>query len=218
MYNEVLHFKEATNYEKPVIAVLMDVAASGGYYIACAADEIWAHPTTITCSIGVIMQFVNFEGTMYKIGLEANTIKSVPMKDAGSPLRQMKQEERALFQSLVEQFHEQFVAAVANGRQGLTEEDVRQIADGAICSAEQARELRLIDEIGTLRDVIAAIKTQLAAERVRVIAYHRPLGYKPNVYARQPASPPQMNVFNIDLPAGWISTTPRFMYLWAPGF
>ena len=107
MYNEVMAYKKRTG--KPVVAVLMDVAASGGYYLACSADEIIAQPTTVTGSIGVIMQTVSFAGTMSKLGITADAITSGKMKDAGSPLKAMKPEEREIFQKLVNQFYDRFV-------------------------------------------------------------------------------------------------------------
>ncbi len=216
MYSEVLRFKEETKGKRPVVAVLSDVAASGGYYIACAADEIVAHPTTVTGSIGVIMQMVNFSGTMSKIGVKADAITSGKMKDAGSPFREMKPEEREIFQSLVNQFYDRFVNVVATGRAKLTAEQVRQIADGRVWSAQQAVELGLIDRIGTLRDAFTSLKDQLGIKKARVVTYHRPLGWKPNIYAESPAGQPQINLVNVSLPPTWAHPEPRFMYLWAP--
>ncbi len=216
MYSELLRFKKETKGKRPVVAVLSDVAASGGYYIACAADEIVAHPTTVTGSIGVIMQMVNFAGTMSKIGVKADAITSGKMKDAGSPLREMKPEEREVFQSLVNQFYDRFVKTVAAGRPKLTEEQVRTIADGRVWSAQQALELGLIDRIGTLRDALADVKEQLGLKKARVVCYHRPLGWKPNVYAESTAGQPQVNLVNVALPPTWVRPEPQFMYLWAP--
>jgi protease-4 len=216
MHSEVLHFKQRTEGKRPVVAVLMDVAASGGYYLACSADEIVAHPTTITGSIGVIAQMVNVAGTMRKIGIQADAIKSGQMKDAGSPLREMKPEEREVFQQLVNQFYDRFVAIVAAGRPSLDEARVREVADGRVYSAQQAKELGFVDQIGTLRDALAEVKEKIGADRVRVVTYQRPMGWKPNIYAEQPAGPPQVNLFNIALPASWTHPGPQFLYLWAP--
>lgn len=216
MYSELLRFKEQTKGKRPVVAVLSDVAASGGYYIACAADEIVAHPTTVTGSIGVVMQMVNFAGTMNKIGMKADAITSGKMKDAGSPLRDMKPEERAVFQSLVDQFYDRFVKVVAAGRPKLTEEQVRQIADGRVWSAQQALDLGLIDRIGSLRDALSGLKDKVGVKKVRVVTYHRPLGWRPNIYAGSPTAQPQVNLVNVTLPPTWIQPEPQFMYLWAP--
>ncbi len=217
MHSELLHFKRRTDGKRPVVAVLMDVAASGGYYVACAADEIVAHPTSVTGSIGVIMQMVNFADTMAKIGIETNAITSGEMKDAGSPLRKMRPEEQAIFQKLVDQFFDRFVQVVAAGRPALDEDEVRRIADGRVYSAQQALELGFIDRVGTLRDAIAEVKERIGGKRVRVVTYKRPLGFKPNVYAQRPAAPPQVNLVNIALPQSWPHPEPQFLYLWTPG-
>jgi protease IV len=216
MYSEVLHFKERTQGKRPVVAMMLDVAASGGYYVACSADEIVACPTTITGSIGVIMQMVNFAGTMAKIGVKADAITSGKMKDAGSPLRELKPEEKEIFQTLVNQFFDQFVRVVATGRPGLDEQKVREIADGRVYSGKQALELGLIDRIGTLRETVAEVKKKIGAKKVRVVDYHRPLGWKPNIYAESPATPAQLNLINVTLPEAWPQMEPQFMYLWAP--
>lgn len=217
MYTELLRFKEKTKGQRPIVAMMMDVAASGGYYLACGADEIVAHPTTVTGSIGVIMYTVNLSGTMNKIGIEAEAIKSGRMKDAGSPFKKLSTEERAMFQSIIDEFFDRFVKVVAAGRPELDEAQVRGVADGRVYTAEQALELKLVDRIGTLRDAIACVKARTGEKKVKVVTYQRPLEYTPNVYARQPAGPPQMNLINVQLPDSWLPPTPQFMYLWAPG-
>ncbi|HSW47294.1 MAG TPA: signal peptide peptidase SppA [Phycisphaerae bacterium] len=216
MYGEVLNFKKRTG--RPVVAVLMDVAASGGYYLACSADEIVAQPTTVTGSIGVIMQTVSFAGTMSKLGITADAITSGKMKDAGSPLRKMQPEEREVFQTLVSRFHDRFVSVVAAGRgQKLTEAKIREVADGRVYSAQQALEIGFVDRIGTLKDALAMVKEKLGAKRVVVVSYQRPTDYKPNIYADAPAPVPQVNLVNIQMPETWSDPAPQFMYLWAPG-
>jgi len=217
MHSELQRFKAATEGKRPVVAVLMDVAASGGYYLACGADEIVAHPTTVTGSVGVIMQTINFAGTMSKIGIEADAITSGKMKDAGSPFRKLKPEEREVFQKLVDQFFDRFVKVVADNRPELNEQKVRELADGRVWSAQQAVELKFVDRIGTLRDTIAGLKEKVGAKRVKVVTYHRPMGWKPNVYAREPAGKPQVNLVNINLPGNWPYGEPQFLYLWVPG-
>lgn len=217
MYTELQVFKKRTEGKRPVVAVLMDVAASGGYYVACGADEIVSHPTTITGSIGVIMQMFSFSGTMGKIGAEATAIKSGPMKDAGSPFKKLQPEERQIFQTLVDQFYDRFVAVVAHGRPNLTEARIRELADGRVYSAQQALELGFVDRIGTLRDALASVKDKIGAKQVRVVTYHRPLGWKPNIYAETPAGPPQMNLVNVEIPKDLMLPQAQFLYLWAPG-
>jgi protease-4 len=129
------------------------VAASGGYYIAAPATTIFANPGTITGSIGVLMKFSNIEGLMDKVGMKSFTLKTGKFKDAGSPVRQMTDEERAMLQGVIDSTHAQFVRAVAEGRK-LPEAKVREIADGRIFSGEQALALKLVDRLGTMQDAI----------------------------------------------------------------
>ena len=129
------------------------VAASGGYYAAVAANKIMANPGTITGSIGVIVEFINAEGLLGKIGLKGYVVKSGEFKDVGSPFREMKDKEKELIQSLINDVNGQFIKAVAEGR-GLKIEEVEKIADGRIFSGSQAKELKLVDEFGGLSDAI----------------------------------------------------------------
>jgi protease-4 len=141
--------------EKVVVASMADIAASGGYYIACSADRIFANPGTITGSIGVIMEFPNMEELFGKIGLKSNTIKSGEFKDTGSALREMTDREREVLQALIDDVYGQFVQAVQESR-GMTPEKVRELADGRIFTGRQALELGLVDEIGDMTDAIRA--------------------------------------------------------------
>jgi protease-4 len=140
--------------EKKVLVSMGSVAASGGYYIACGADTIVANPGTITGSIGVIMESLNVEELLHKIGLRSMVVKSGKHKDLGSPLRPMSEEEKKLLQGVLDSVHDQFIRAVAEGRR-LPPEKVRELADGRIFSGEQARNLGLVDELGNLEETIA---------------------------------------------------------------
>ena len=140
--------------KKVVVASMGALAASGGYLIACASDRIFANPGTITGSIGVIMQFVNVEDLVEKIGVKGYVVKSGEFKDIGSPVREMRPEEKALLQAVIDNVHSQFVDAVAEGRK-LDREDVLAIADGRIFSGEQAKELGLVDDLGNQQDAVA---------------------------------------------------------------
>jgi protease-4 len=142
-----------TTLTKKVVASMGAVAASGGYYVAAAADHLVANPGTMTGSIGVLMEFPNVENLFKKIGLSAVVLKSGDYKDTGSPLRKMTSEERDLLQGFIDNVHQQFVAAVAEGRK-MSEESVLAIADGRILSGEQAQEIGLLDSLGTLEDAI----------------------------------------------------------------
>ncbi len=143
-----------TQKEKKVLVSVGSVAASGGYYIACAADQIMANPGSITGSIGVIMENMNVEDLLNKIGLRANVVKSGKHKDIGSPLRPMTEEERRLLQGVLDSIHEQFIQAVAEGRK-VPVDTIRPLADGRIFSGDQAKSLGLVDSLGNLEDAIA---------------------------------------------------------------
>jgi protease-4 len=147
IYSEV---KKAVAKKKVVVS-MGSIAASGGYYIASPATRIVANPGTLTGSIGVIMEIPNIEGLLNKIGIKTEVIKSGKNKDIGSMFRGMKKEERELLQGLMDNVHEQFIRAVAEGRKKKVE-DVRQIADGRVFTGEQALSYGLVDELGTLED------------------------------------------------------------------
>jgi len=161
IYAELQKLKD----KKLLIASMGSVAASGGYYIACAADKIFANPGTITGSIGVIIEFANIEELLGKIGLKSVVIKSGKYKDILSPTRELKEDEKALIQSVIDSIHGQFIDAVALGRK-MPRKKVADIADGRIFSGEQAKANGLVDELGTLQDAIAfaAARTGLNAD------------------------------------------------------
>lgn len=140
---------------KPVVASLGAVAASGGYYIATAADEIYANPGTLTGSIGVIMQMANLEMLMKRVGVDWVVVKAGEFKDLGNPGRPMTPEERRVLQALLEDVHGQFITAVAEGRK-LERAEVVRFADGRIFSGTQAMTLKMIDSLGSLEDAILA--------------------------------------------------------------
>lgn len=141
------------NAEKPVIVSMASVAASGGYYVAAPAREIFANPGTLTGSIGVIMEFTNFQELLDKIGLKNEVVKSGKHKDIGSPVRPMTEDDRILLQALIDDVHSQFVDAIATGRR-LDVQKVRALADGRIFSGRQARELGLVDQLGGLEAAV----------------------------------------------------------------
>jgi len=151
IYDEV---KKAIQKKKVVVS-MGSVAASGGYYIAAPANRIIANPGTLTGSIGVIMEIPNIEGLMNKIGVKTQVIKSGRHKDIASVFRTMDREEKAILQGVLDDVHEQFIKAIADGRK-IPFEEVKKIADGRIFTGKQALEARLVDELGTLEDAIAA--------------------------------------------------------------
>jgi protease-4 len=149
IYAEVKKFAA----KKKIIVSMGSLAASGGYYISAPATLIYANPGTITASIGVILKLSNIEALMDKIGIKSHTLKTGKFKDSGSPVREFSAEDRAMLQSVIDNTHQQFVTAVAEGRK-LPVADVAKIADGRILSGEQAKNLKLVDRLGTLQDAV----------------------------------------------------------------
>jgi protease-4 len=138
---------------KPIIAAMGSLAASGGYYVSAPTDEIWASPHTLTCSIGVISQFLNLEGFAEEYGVTAVTVKSGQFKDTGNPFREFTEADRELWQAMIDEAYTAFVKVVAEGR-GVPEEEVRAVADGRVCTGLQAQKMKLVDSLGYLPVVI----------------------------------------------------------------
>jgi protease-4 len=154
---EIYSETRRTTKTKKVVASLGSVAASGGYYVASAADSIVANPGTLTGSIGVLMEFVRVEELLKKIGVEMQVIKSGEFKDIGSPNRKMTQKEREILASLLEDIRNQFVTAVSQGR-NMPEEKVLELADGRVFSGREAKRLGLVDSLGNLQDAVNVAK------------------------------------------------------------
>lgn len=185
LYHELAEFK--ARKKVPVVAAFMGVAASGGYYLASAADTIVAHPTCITGSIGVISMHISLAGLLEKIGVKVEAVKSGANKDMGSPFRGMTDDDRKLFQSLIDQFYGRFVSVVAEGRKGkLTEAQVRTLADGRVYTAAQALEAKLVDRVGYLADAVAEARSRSGAGKVQVVMYSRRPGRLDNEYSSGP--------------------------------
>jgi protease-4 len=137
----------------PVVASIETVGASGGYYIALAAQKIFANPGSITGSIGVIMHFMSYSELLNWAKVDVETVKSGEFKDIGSPLRKLDETEKQYMQELADNVHSQFKLVVSKGR-GMGMEKVNQISDGRVFTGEQAKELNLVDELGTLGDAV----------------------------------------------------------------
>ncbi|ULM95892.1 signal peptide peptidase SppA [Peribacillus frigoritolerans] len=173
IHEKILDIKKV---KKPVYVSMGSMAASGGYYISAPADKIYASPETMTGSLGVIMHGYNYEKLAKKYGVEFETIKSGPHKDIMSPTREMTGEEREILQNMINNSYDQFVKVIADGR-GMTEKEVREIADGRIYDGRQAKENHLIDDFGHLDDVIAAMKTDIGKKDAQVIRYTDEAGF-----------------------------------------
>lgn len=206
IYDEVLRVRAD---HKKIYASMGSLAASGGYYIAAATDRIFANPGTLTGSIGVIMAFSNAEQLMKKIGLEPEVIKSGKYKDVGSPIRKMKPYERKYLQTVVDDVHQQFIEAVAKGRNMSTRE-ARKLADGRVFTGRQALKLKLVDELGGLEDVIAQLGKDVGIQgRPKVIWEEPPKGFLD--WLLDAALPRDFNTSMVP------SQFPSLQYLWLPG-
>lgn len=169
IYDEIVKVKG----DKPVVVSMGDVCASGGYYISSPASFIYASPSTLTGSIGVLFDTMEFSGLMEKYGVRSNTLKAGEFKDIGSPTRPMKESERLMLQQVLDQVHGQFIQAVAEGR-SLELDEVRKLATGMIYTGETAVELKLADELGGLEAAKAKAR-ELAGlpEDAKVVPYER---------------------------------------------
>jgi len=215
IYKEVLRFKEKTGL--PVVALMMGVAASGGYYVASACDTIMAHPTTITGSIGVIGILPGFKKVLDKVGIDMTIIKSGKMKDAGSPFKEIGDDEKAYFQEMIDAFYNTFLQVVhENRKELLSMEDIRKLADGRVYHAKQALELKLIDAIGYFDEALEKVKEMASIREAKVIAYTYHPSRKTNIYA---SAAPRGNPFSVEIKA-FDHLLPNletgFYYLWLP--
>lgn len=168
IYDAILTIQEER--ELPIYVSMGSMAASGGYYVSAPADKIFVNPETITGSIGVIMQNINYSKLAEKYGIDFNTIKSGPYKDMMSPSREMTEEERALLQEMIDDSYDRFVDIIVDGR-GMTEEAVRKVADGRIMNGRQAIEAGLADDYGKLGDTIVALQEEHGLENATVFEY-----------------------------------------------
>ncbi len=221
MYRELQRFKQESN--KPVVILMADVAASGGYYLACAGDEIVAHPTTVTGSVGVIIQTINFSEGMKMIGIRADSITSGPNKTMGSPFEPMKSEHRELLQGLVNDFYGNFRGVVLANRPkiaALSKDDADGLLDGRVFTGSQALEHGFVDTLGDLHTAFDRAKARANLAAARLVKYHRPGGHVATPYADSPAPTPtvssQINLVQMNLAGSpWLDQV-GFWYVWMP--
>ncbi|UOQ50111.1 signal peptide peptidase SppA [Gracilibacillus caseinilyticus] len=170
IHDKIVEIKE--EYEKPVYVSMGNTAASGGYYISAPSDKIVAHKATLTGSIGVIMESINFSELADQLGIDFNTIKSGEHKDILSSYRDMTDEEREILQTMIDDMYDDFVQVIVDGR-GLSEDRVRELGDGRVYTGSQAQEAGLVDEIGTLDDTIAMMEEDYELGNAQVIEYNQ---------------------------------------------
>lgn len=169
IYHSLMEFKKSKRVK--IVASLGELAASGGLYVAMAADEIYAHPTTLTGSIGVIIPHMEYSGLMKKLGVKSNPVTSGKFKDFASPYRERTPEEKQMIQKLVDHQFQKFIKVIADSRKKMTRKKVREIGDGRLFSAKEAKDHGLIDGIGYLDDTYRKLSTLSGATRNRLVRY-----------------------------------------------
>ena len=150
---------------KPLVVSMGSTAASGGYYIACGADTVYANPGTITGSIGVITQVITVDKLVEKADIEVHTVATGKFKDSGSPFKEFSVDDEVYFRSMIDDIYDQFVEDVAACRK-LDETKVRELADGRVYTGRQAKKNKLVDELGSMQDAVdfVAKKAKLDGE------------------------------------------------------
>lgn len=213
IHENIRDFKETTG--KPVVVSMDTTAASGGYYIATAADRIVANANTLTGSLGVIFSYLNFQEAADKLGIEEEVVKSGKFKDIASPTRQPTEEELQILQNYVDEGYDRFVQVIVEGR-GLSEDRVRELADGRVYSGQQAQSLGLVDELGDL-DRAAEISRDLAGlDKATMVRYQRRSPGLVGLLQNRLASPePEAESLKVLKTAG-LSPTPELQYLYRP--
>ncbi len=205
IYKALLDFK-ASSPDRRVVSIFGDVSASGAYYIALASDHIIAHPTTITGSIGVLIQSMNIRELSDKIGIKDVTIKSGKNKDMLNPMSEINPEQQLMVQKLVDGMHARFVGLVAKGRD-LPLQDVQELADGRIYSADEALALKLIDQIGYWDDAVKKTAEILDVDTVKIYRYEQNFTFSSFFKAMQSWNPVESMVQE--------ATQPKMLYKWS---
>jgi protease-4 len=216
LYHELRGFKERRQVK--LVAAMMGLATSGGYYISLPADRIVAHPTTVTGSVGVILLRPRIDDLMEKIGVEVQVQKSGPNKDMASPFRESTAAERRILQEMTDTLGRRFLDLVKTHRQ-IDENGMTRIATARVFHADQARALGLIDEIGYLDDAVARAKTLAGLpENAQVVVYRRTEFPDDNLYntATLQTNPGRLSLVDLGLPVSLAVSTPGFYYLWLP--
>jgi protease-4 len=213
MWHDMQRFKQRTGI--PVVACLMDVGAGGAYYLALGADQIVAHPTTVTGGVGVILNLYNLQDAMAQFNVIGVPVKSGPNIDMGTPIRAMDPEGRALLEAMATEFHQRFRDVVISARPQVNRDDPTNF-DGRVFTAYQAQERHLIDAVGYLDDAVAIGRQMGGAPDARVVLYHRCADRPRTPYAITPNTPLQNGLMPVSLPGLDRTRLPSFLYLWQP--
>ncbi|OGV45087.1 MAG: signal peptidase [Lentisphaerae bacterium GWF2_44_16] len=216
LYNEILAFKERTGIV--VVSVMMDVAASGGYYVALPSDSIIAHPTTLTGSVGVIFMRPKFVGLMDKLGLRVDVSKSGKNKDMGSPFRHTSAEEEKMFQEIINNLAARFTSLVQKHRK-IDYAVMSEISTGKVMLADEALQYKMIDKIGYINDAVAEAKNISGiSPKARLVVYRRTEYANDNLYnnATNEYEQKGSQLLNLGMFEPMISMPPGFYYIWMP--
>jgi protease-4 len=213
MWRDLQDFRSRTH--KPVVACLMDVGAGGAYYLACAADRIVAHPTTITGGIGVILNLYNLRDLMAQYNVIAQEIKAGPNIDIGTSARNLSAEGKQLLQAMADELHTRFRHVVEQSRPQVDPGEATTF-DGRVFTAQQALERHLVDRIGYLDDAVQAAGEMAQTPGARVVVYHRSNDPSHSLYGVTPNVPLQATGLPLSLPGLERTRLPAFLYLWQP--
>ncbi len=215
LHAEIRKFRQETGI--PIVTCITDVGASGGYYLAVTGDSIYAQPTAMVGSIGVLLQSWDLSGLLHMVGVSFAPVKSGEMKDINSPFRTSTEEERKVLQALVDDMHSRFVDVVAAGRPRLPRSEIEKLADGRVVSAEDAVALQLVDKVGYLRDAVSEAARLAKIERPTIVRYGRVPRSGNGIYTAAPEDPASAGTgFHLRLD-GRLPEGPRLYYLWNPG-
>lgn len=216
IYRELIQFKKDTGI--PVYASMLDLAASGALYLAMACDRIYASPTTVTGSIGVIFQNIEVKGLLDKVGIKDRTVKSGDKKDMGSPMREMTDEEVAIMTEITLEMYEKFVDVIASSRKELSREDILKVADGRILSSKKALDAGLVDGIKYLDDVLEEAKKNAGLDKAEIVTYNSPGAYEPNIYSMPEGFGTNLSILELlKKEALQLNFPSQFLYLWKSG-
>lgn len=213
LHHEVKRVRE--KYKLPVVACVMDQGVSGGYYIACAADHIFAHPTSVVGSVGVVLHSFDISELMEKVGVVVNPIKSTTMKDLNSMFRPKTAEERKILHRLVDDMYQRFIDVVAEGRANLNREQVVELADGRVVSGSEAAESGLVDSTGYLRDAVEKASELAGVDSPTIVRYTRRAQSGSNIYTRSMPATPAAAELSLRLGPG-VFPRAQLYYLWLP--
>ncbi len=213
MWHDLAAFRERTGL--PVVACLMDLGAGGAYYLATAADQIVAHPTSVTGGIGVILNVYNLQDALQQFNVAAIPVRAGDKIDIGSPVKSLDDEQRKLLQKMADNFHERFRDVVRDSRPEVDMNDKTNF-DGRVFTAGEALNRKLIDHVGYLDDSISLARRMAHLHQSRVVLYHRTNDQAHSAYSITPNVPVGFGIVPISLPGLDRSRLPGFLYMWQP--